>query len=78
MKTFNVYLCAWWNFKESKLMYEVHVCLDTSKQSETRFKLLFSIPEKWIPETTEDFLKACAHFHVPIPVDTVYFGYVPF
>lgn len=46
--------------------------------SEFERKLLFTVPEQWLPNNKEQFLKACAYFKVQVPADVQWFGYVPF
>jgi hypothetical protein len=39
---------------------------------------LFEVPEQWLPNTLEEFKRACVYFKVVVPENVKWIGYVPF
>lgn len=58
----------------------IEACAYTEEQPLDCFerKLLFTVPEQWLPNNKEQFLKACAYYNVQVPENIVWIGYVPF
>jgi hypothetical protein len=78
MRTFNVYLTARWNYAKKVWVFDAHAEPPDSKTISEFYQLLFTCPEKWLPEDKQSFLNACAYYKQEVPANVNWYGYVPF